>query len=124
MPKPRRPHVASPDEVHFTRNGDFLVVEYDESRIATPQLKVGAENLAAVKDEGLLDYWNDLQRANEDSRKAFKYVAREIPPAARPRSSPSSAASQPRRRRWPPSGGRSSWGGAWCGGRERAGLAV
>jgi len=79
MPKRRRPHVASPDEVHFTRDGDFLVVEYADSRIATTQLKVGAEKLAAIKDEDLLDYWNDLQRADDESRRAFKYVAREIP---------------------------------------------
>src|SRR5512145_2024897 len=79
MPKPRRPHVASPDEVRFTRSGDTLIVEYADPKIYTTHLKVGAEKLASMQDEELLEYWNDLQRANDDFRKTVKYVAREIP---------------------------------------------
>jgi len=79
MPKPRRPHVASPDEVRFTRSGDTLIVEYSDPRIATTYLKIGAEKLASLKDEDLLPHWNEFCQADEDYRQSVEYVAREIP---------------------------------------------
>lgn len=35
MPKLRRPHVASPDEVKITRNGDYAEIEYADPRVAS-----------------------------------------------------------------------------------------
>lgn len=79
MPMPRRPHVASPDEVRFTRDGDYLIVEYADPGVATTHLKVGSEKLATMKDDEVLDYWNDLQQMDEEWRRTVDYVAREIP---------------------------------------------
>jgi len=41
MTKPRRPHVASPDEVKITRQGDTAMIEYADPKVATTNLKRG-----------------------------------------------------------------------------------
>jgi hypothetical protein len=79
MPTPRRPHVTSPDEVRFIRNGDVLVVEYADSNVGTTHFRVGRETLAALSDDELLPYWNDFLRAQKEHRESLDYVAREIP---------------------------------------------
>lgn len=79
MPKPRKPHVASPDEVRFTRDGDYLIVEHADPRVATTRLMVGSEKLATMKDDELVDYWNALQQLEGEYRQTVSYVAREIP---------------------------------------------
>ena len=48
MPLPKRPHVASPEQVRVTRDGDDAIIEYADSKIATTHLKMGAKQLAAM----------------------------------------------------------------------------
>ena len=79
MPLPKRPYVASADQIRITRKGDDAIFEYADDSIATTHLKVGAEKLATMNDEELLDYWNELVRNNDDFRDRVKYVAKEIP---------------------------------------------
>jgi hypothetical protein len=38
MPLPKRPYVASPDEIRITRDGDYAVIEYAEPKVATASL--------------------------------------------------------------------------------------
>ena len=79
MPLPKRPYVASADQVRITRDGEYAFIEYADEAVATTQLKVGAHELGAMNDEQLLDYWNELVRNNDDFRDRVKYVAEEIP---------------------------------------------
>ncbi len=53
-----RPHVATPDEVRITREGDFAVIEYVDATIETTQYRVGANTLARMTDEDILTLWN------------------------------------------------------------------
>lgn len=41
MPMPRRPHVASPDEIRITREGDAAIIEYADSNVATTNFVIG-----------------------------------------------------------------------------------
>jgi hypothetical protein len=60
MPLPKRPFVASPDQVRISRNGDYAIIEYADSTVATTHLKMGAEKLASMTDGELLGYWNEM----------------------------------------------------------------
>ena len=79
MPLPKRPYVASADQIRITREGEYAFIEYADDAVATTQLKVGADKLASMDDEQLLNYWNELVRNNDDFRDRVKYVAEEIP---------------------------------------------
>lgn len=79
MPLPKRPFVASADQVRITRDGDVAVIEYADESVATTHLTVGADKLDKMNDEQLLEYWNDLVRGNDEFRATVKYVATEIP---------------------------------------------
>ncbi|MFI5300067.1 MAG: hypothetical protein ACHREM_18425 [Polyangiales bacterium] len=79
MPKPKRPYVASADQIRIVRDGDFAIIEYADDTVAGTQLKVGAEKLAAMTDEQVLDYWNRMLQARDEHREAFDYTAVEIP---------------------------------------------
>lgn len=79
MPLPKRPHVASPDQVRITRDGDDAIIEYADDKIATTHFKMGADKLARMTDAELLDFWNEHIEASEAFRQACKYRATEIP---------------------------------------------
>jgi len=79
MPLPKRPHVASADQVRITRDGDDAVIEYADESVATTHFKVGAEKLASMTDEELLAFWNEHVTAREDDRHTLSYTATEIP---------------------------------------------
>jgi hypothetical protein len=79
MPKPRKPHVASPDEIRITRDGDSAIIEYADPKVATTYLTVGADKLAAMTDEDVLTMWNEMLEARDEHRKTIDYVATEIP---------------------------------------------
>ena len=79
MPLPKRPYVASADQVRITRVGDDAIIEYADESVATTHLKVGAEELAAMTDVELLDLWNDGIEAGEAQRERLIYTATEIP---------------------------------------------
>jgi hypothetical protein len=79
MPLTKRPYVASADQIRITRKGDDAIIEYADDSVATTHLKVGAEKLADMSDEQLLDYWNELVRNHDGFRDRVKYVAKEIP---------------------------------------------
>lgn len=79
MPIPKAPYVASPDQIRITRQGDTAIFEYADDAVAVTHLKVGADMLASMNDEELLDYWNDFIEANDEHRRKLTYTATEIP---------------------------------------------
>ena len=79
MPLPKRPYVAAAEQVRITREGGVAIIEYADASVATTHLKVGAEKLASMTDEELLDFWNDGIEASEDHRRSLSYTATEIP---------------------------------------------
>lgn len=79
MPLPKRPYVASADQVRITREGDNAVIEYADETVAMTHLEVGAEKLASMTDEELLEFWNDMIESGEAHRQTLSYTATEIP---------------------------------------------
>lgn len=58
MARKKRPHVATPDEVKITRDGDFAIIAYNDVNVETTQYRVGADRLARMSDEDILSIWN------------------------------------------------------------------
>ncbi|NUP10553.1 MAG: hypothetical protein HOW73_31275 [Polyangiaceae bacterium] len=58
MARKKRPHVATPDEVVITRDGDFAIIAYVDDTIETTQYRVGADRLKRMTDEDILALWN------------------------------------------------------------------
>ena len=79
MPLSKQPYVASPDQVRITRKGDYAIIEYADSTVATTNLKMGADRLAAMTDAEVLDFWNEHIRVNQAWRDSINYTAKEIP---------------------------------------------
>jgi hypothetical protein len=80
MPKLRRPHVASPDEVKITREGDTAIFEYADPRIATTHFTMEAGKLATMTDADLLAYWNEhIEATDEFIRTQKPFTLTEIP---------------------------------------------
>jgi hypothetical protein len=81
MPKLKRPFVAGPDQIRITRNGDgeSVIIEYADDAVGTTHLKVGAEKLAKMTNDNLLDYWNDMLEGMDEHRRTLNYTATEIP---------------------------------------------
>ena len=48
-------YVASADEVHITRDGDYAIIEYADPKVATTNLTVGAERLGTMTDPAQRD---------------------------------------------------------------------
>lgn len=75
----RRPHVASPEEVRITREGDAAIIEYGDENIATTHFGIGADKLATMTDADILELWNSGIEARDEFRRSLTYVATEIP---------------------------------------------
>lgn len=79
MPRPKRPHVATADQVRITRNGDDAIIKYADEAIATTHLRIGCERLASMTDEEILRDWNEGLKAQAEHLRGFRYTATEIP---------------------------------------------
>ena len=79
MPLPKQPFVATAEQVRITRKGDDAIIQYADESVATTYYKIGAEKLATMTDEQVLDFWNEGVRAGEEHRRSFSYTATEIP---------------------------------------------
>jgi hypothetical protein len=79
VPLPRRPHVASPEPVRITRDGDDAITEYADGRSATTHLALAATQLAAMTDADVLAFWNEQLAARQACREGYHHIATEIP---------------------------------------------
>jgi len=80
MPKLRRPHVASPDEIKITRNGDYAEIQYADPKVAATSFKLGADKLAEMNDAELLEFWNEhIEATDEFIRTQKPFTLTEIP---------------------------------------------
>ena len=79
MPKRKRPHIASPDQVKITRDGDAAVIEYADPKVATTHFNIGAERLATMTDADILAMWNDGIEATDEFIRTHHVPTIEIP---------------------------------------------
>lgn len=79
MPMPRRPHVASPDEIRITREGDAAIIEYADSNVATTNFVIGKKKLDKMTDAQILRMWNRHIRTRDELMAEYEHVCVEIP---------------------------------------------
>lgn len=73
-------HVASPDEVRITRepDGETALIEYADESIGGTHYKLGPK-LRTMTDAQVLQCFNEMIEAMEESRRTYKHVAVEVP---------------------------------------------
>jgi hypothetical protein len=79
MPMPRRPHVASPDEIRITRDGDAAIIEYADSNVATTNFVIGKKKLDKMTDAQILRMWNRHIRTRDEFMAEYEHVCVEVP---------------------------------------------
>jgi hypothetical protein len=69
VPRKKRPHVATLEEVRITRDGEYAIIAYEDDTVATTQYHIGADRLARMSDEDILMLWNaGLATKDDDVR--------------------------------------------------------
>jgi hypothetical protein len=66
VPRKKRPHVATLEEIRITRDGAYAIIAYEDDSIATTQYHIGADRLARMSDEDILMLWNAGLATKED----------------------------------------------------------
>ena len=79
MPIPRRPHVASPDEVRITRDGDAAIIEYADPNVAATNFIIGKKKLDKMNDAQVLRMWNRHIRTRDELMAEYEHICVEIP---------------------------------------------
>lgn len=80
MPMPKRPRVASLDEVKITRDedGETAIIEYADPTIVTTSFRIG-KGLAVMADAEVLELWNDGLEATAELMRTKQLPTIEIP---------------------------------------------
>jgi hypothetical protein len=75
----KRPRRASLDEVKISRNGDYADIEFADPTAGNMNLKIGPE-VAWMNDQEILDVYNSIVFAMEESARNWDNTVVEIPP--------------------------------------------
>lgn len=81
--RPKRPYVATPDQVRITRDAHGANIEYAEENVSGVSLVLDPEKMAAMTDEQILETHNRCVEAMQTSAATFDWVAVEVPPGTR-----------------------------------------
>ncbi|MDA2930517.1 hypothetical protein MYX84_11320 [Acidobacteria bacterium AH-259-O06] len=76
--RPKKPHVASPDQVRITREGEYAIIEYADETVSTTHLKIGPK-VQKMSDKEILNLHNELIRAREKFAAEYEHIAVEVP---------------------------------------------
>lgn len=79
MPRMKKPHIATLDEVIILRNGDYGEITYRDPTVGGVSLKIGPE-VARMTDQEILDCHNEIILAMQHSVATYKHKAVEVPP--------------------------------------------
>lgn len=81
--RPKRPYVATPDQVRITRDADGASIDYAEESVSGVHLVLRPDELASMTDDEILEVHNRCIEAQDASIAAHEYVALEVPPGVR-----------------------------------------
>ena len=79
MPRMKKPHIATLNEVIITRDGEYGVIVYHDQTVGGVNLKIGPE-IDRMTDQEILNCHNEVIIAMKNSVAAYKHKAVEIPP--------------------------------------------
>jgi hypothetical protein len=80
---PKKPYVASVDQVRITRGPTGADIDYAEGNVAGVHLVMTPAEQAALTDEQILEIHNRCIEAQDASRNSCEWVALEVLPARR-----------------------------------------
>jgi hypothetical protein len=78
MPRLKKPHVATLDEVRISRDADAAIIEYRDAAVASTRLVVGPQ-VHSMSDAEILEVFNSTTRARERALAEHPNVVREVP---------------------------------------------
>ncbi len=78
MPRQRRPHIASLDQVRIRRTGDGADIEYADEDVMGVHLTIGSE-VADMTEQEILDLHNNVLRSQHALAESYEHVAVEVP---------------------------------------------
>ena len=79
MTRPKKPIVATIHAVKITRDGEYAIIDYKDSKIGGINIKIGAE-ISSMTDQDILNLHNRIINDMEESIANYKHIAVEIPP--------------------------------------------
>lgn len=77
--RPKKPYVASADQVRVTRGPTGADIDYAEENVGGVHLVMTPAEQAALTDEQILEIHNRCIEAQEASQKSYEWVALEVP---------------------------------------------
>uniref|UniRef100_A0A831XE39 DUF7713 domain-containing protein n=1 Tax=Geobacter metallireducens TaxID=28232 RepID=A0A831XE39_GEOME len=81
MPRLKKPHIATLDEVTITRDGEYADITYHDPTVGGMNLKLGPE-VEYMTDQEILDRHNEIILAMEHSVATYRHEAVEVPPGS------------------------------------------
>src|SRR6266540_939035 len=78
--RPKKPYIATPDQVRITRDAHSANIDYAEANVSGVHLVLSREELASMTDEDILEVHNRCIEAQQASADSFDWVAVEVPP--------------------------------------------
>jgi hypothetical protein len=77
----QRPRIARLDEVRISRDGEYAIIEFLDSDVATTHLKLGPD-VHQMSDQEILDSFNLVIRAQQQRAAQYEHIAVEVPPGS------------------------------------------
>lgn len=81
MPRMKKPHIATLDEVTITRDGEYADITCHDPTVGGVNLKLGPE-VEYMTDHEILDRHNEIILAMEHSVATYRHEAVEVPPGS------------------------------------------
>lgn len=78
--RPKRPYIATPDQVRITRDAHGAVIDYAEENVSSVHLRISTGDVATMTDEEVLAVHNQCIASQEAAAAAFEWIAIEVPP--------------------------------------------
>lgn len=79
MPRMKKPHIATLDDVIISRNGDYAEITYRDPTVGGVNLKIGPK-VDRMTDREILDIHNETILARQQAAASYRHEAVEIPP--------------------------------------------
>jgi hypothetical protein len=81
MPRLKKPHIATIDEITISRDGEYAEIVYHDPSVGGVNLKIGPE-IYSMTDRDILYCHNRVIAAMQHAVETYRHVALEVPPGS------------------------------------------
>ena len=78
--RPKKPYVATMDQVRISRDEHGAIIEYAEENVSTTHLVLDPNKMAGMTDEDILELHNDCIERQQALADSYEWIATEIQP--------------------------------------------